>query len=215
MHPPGLHILPNFLSKNTYDILRSHLVHMYNNAIYQKQFIEPLSKNEIRNNGLNVMTSENHYFFPKDNMHFLENSVCKGHDFSYFFGKNNVPNFIKYNVNINELCKSVHLPNPINYNCGVNFYKSCNKIQTGLKWHTDLSLHGDVIILFGFLNSSKLEFRRPLSVNPEYSFEFSQSSCVIISNDARWKYEHRVVEKETNVNNNEISRISLSIGVKN
>jgi len=216
MYPKGLFYYKNIIPANKYYQLCDKLLKLNKYTNINKNI--QLAELERSSDGFKIMGCQNHYkivMYDRDScslkdMHYLENSVDQGHDFIYFFGKMNVPNFIK-DLNIDEVCKKSQITTDRNYNCGINLYKSLNGIQTGLKWHTDLKIHGNPIIIYSLLNSCIIEFRD--NKNNIFSIDFDPMSCIVLSDDARWNYQHRILEKQTSKDkNNKITRMSISFG---
>lgn len=207
----GLTFIPSIIDLNKRIRVKQNLLDIYN--------IVNINKSPSKNikQRYDIVSCSEHYKFQDFihgvdtfNFRYLIDSVSRGHDMFYFSDYKNIPSFIK-----DTLLTKIINDNNINFknvNCAVNFYRQINGIQTGLKWHTDLDFHGDCISIYSLYGNATIDF----SENKTHIFPicFNENSLIIINDDARWKYEHRVSELKTN-NKNTISRISITFGFSN
>lgn len=99
----------------------------------------------------------------------------------------------------------------------INHYnKTNNSSYSGFPFHVDLPANGEFTSILSLCSYGIIEFKNVSNENNSlYKFLINPKSLIILSNESRWNYMHRVIptnesfEFEGKNYINEISRISI------
>lgn len=144
-----------------------------------------------------------------------------GHELTYFINNQNVPNFIHEGL-INRVSQIAPIQalasqseTPLNWRFTFNVYKEEGSKQAGFDWHKDIASNGEITSITTLFGAAIFQIRPEdkTSYSATYSLPLPPGSTVVLSGESRWKWEHRVLSKESGVENS-IGRISLVLGCK-
>mmetsp|Transcript_11564 Transcript_11564/g.14352 ORF Transcript_11564/g.14352 Transcript_11564/m.14352 type:complete len:204 (+) Transcript_11564:173-784(+) len=157
----------------------------------------------------------------------FENYGSEGHMLTYFQGNNNIPSFVDQLL----LSQLLTLPelrdykNNANWKFTFNTYSAKNEQLSGFSFHKDVPSNGDISLIYSLGTESQFQIRLPegeTQTDSDCASEITENvrsnDLIIMANDARWKYEHRVVpvsvgaEQKPLHSEHPIYRISMVLG---
>jgi len=224
---PGLIYIPDFLNEKSQQdllkhslILQSKIAEISTSASAYKSKSHNLNKDRFYKL-LNLQDLPGR----KINAQRFEDYGDTGHELTYFMHNHNIPAFIQELLipRIEELdvVKKLKLYTaaqlqPFDWRFTFNIYNYSHARQPGFDWHTDIPANGDITSITTLLSSTDFELRKQSEPEITYSVPLSPGSIVLLSEEVRWGWEHRVVPQahDFTVPQNMISRISLVLGCK-
>ena len=161
---------------------------------------------------------------------FFPNYGEEGHELTYFIGNKNMPGFIKERVvsrlydldEIKALQQQKHsvptlgagLPTAVglDWNLTFNTYlrnNTASNLIAGFPFHIDIASNGEITLICSITSTATLELRKKGEQNASHSISLTQGSLLLLSNEARWEWEHRLLKTE-----NGDTRFSLVFGCR-
>ncbi len=149
-----------------------------------------------------------------------------GHKLTYFVGNKNLPGFLMNGL----LSRVLRIPEimaikqdkTLNWNFTFNTYAAANNGLSklaGFDFHKDIESNGEVTMIYSIGAPTKFEIRHPNYIAESQTIPLLSNSLVVLSKQARWDYEHRVIpvtiEDSAPLIENEVEsvrRISLVLG---
>lgn len=145
-----------------------------------------------------------------------------GHQLTYFIGNDNLPKFVNDLLipRILTIPRVAELGNPLVWNFTLNTYGAADNNQmAGFEYHKDIPSNGDISLIYSLGATSVFHIRHPEQKEQVAKISLVSNSLVVLSNEARWDFEHSVVpvrmQKGMASITPEIRRISLVLGVRN
>lgn len=209
----GLYIVNNFISDQT----ATGLIKQSNSLLeYMKKSVKDYSGKQITTNipqpkeiksHKHNLSSEEKYIplSINENNHirkfeYFQKYGDEGHELVYFRGNENIPNdFYEITNNIldiNEI-KELGFSKNINLNwkMTINHYnKNINNSYSGFPFHVDLPANGEFTCILSLCSYGIIEFKEMKNENNSlYKFIIYPRSLIILSNESRWNYMHRVI----------------------
>jgi alkylated DNA repair dioxygenase AlkB len=226
---PGLVLRYDFLKNKQNEEIQKKAMELHQKIISQQntpfiQLKKPfLSKNH------NLKSNKSYY-----NIQFNDESNTKkscqhfkaynenGHTLTYFIGQKNIPNFIQEQL----ISRILDIPEVSNlkgaregdWNFTFNTYASDQSAKVpGFGYHKDIAFNGTITLIYSIGQQSIFNIRHPQEPDRVTSLPLVNNSLVLLSDTARWDYEHCVVpvavDKETPQLGHQIRRMSLVLGV--
>lgn len=224
----GLYVYQNFLSSRQAVDVWQKAIGLHTVILHQV----PSDRTFFSKN--HNLRSEEHYRVVQitDKMHgdirgqYFERYGENGHRLTYFMGSRNIPEFLKNNMISRTLqipeVKALVRGGVDEWNFTFNTY-AISKIKAttlpGFDFHKDIASNGEATLIYSIGTSSKLQMRHPSRPLDVFEIPLLHNSLVLLSKEARWDYEHRVVP--INISNDmalfedgveSIKRISLVFG---
>ena len=151
-----------------------------------------------------------------------------GHTLTYFIGNRNIPRFLPNTL----ITRVLHLPEVMEitqnrlteWNLTFNTYatsKKCDSTLPGFDFHKDIESNGEVTLIYSIGSPAEFQIRHPETVEKICRIPLLHNTMVLLSNEARWDYEHKVVPNkisddfsllETEIES--VRRMSLVLGFK-
>jgi alkylated DNA repair dioxygenase AlkB len=136
--------------------------------------------------------------------YFDDRYSSKGHDLVYFITNSNVPDyFASYQKRLlsllvqHQLMPAVpELHEEIRWKAVINAYEPNPLQPPEFAWHIDVAINGEVTAILSLGEDAVLNMRPPpFDEDPSswYSQVLKDGSLIVLSGDARWKWQHRVV----------------------
>lgn len=157
-----------------------------------------------------------------DAQHF-ESYGEEGHALTYFINNKNIPSFVKTDLIARLLdlqdIKELQQGDKLNWNFTFNTYKASkqNPILAGFPFHIDTPTNGEISAIITLGSEAEMQMKRPEDKEATYSTQLIPGSLLLLSGESRWKWEHRVVPRKVNLDNqtqDAIQRISLVLGCR-
>jgi alkylated DNA repair dioxygenase AlkB len=228
--PPGLRLIENFLPASKEIILRNkslELVQQISSAIKHSQMVKTktyLSKQH------NLETEE---FYHKirltdenrknlEAQHFAKYGD-DGHSLTYFIGNSNIPHYVQTQLipSLEKLQPPIHEPSLASkspqWRFSFNIYRSVNSQRAGFPWHFDTASNGTATAIYTLLSEAHMELKQPSDSSAAYKIALPPNSLLILSGEARWKWQHRVLSENNDsgpLSGDEapVKRLSLVLG---
>lgn len=243
---PGLKFIPNFVNNETQKTLLLESLSLQR-AITENAKGKQSKKTQTYLSKQHNLKSDEHYkllhlSYPKDltlDCQHFEQYGEDGHQLTYFIGNQNIPSFIRSKL-INEMeqldeVKAVKEEKfqkasrdhkqmgELNWNFTFNIYGQQNEnpnLVAGFPFHIDVASNGQVTAIFTLMSNATLEMRKKGETEASHSIQLTPGSLFLLSGESRWEWEHRVLPKNLQENNDsedehcphDISRISLVLG---
>lgn len=162
----------------------------------------------------------------------------QGHELTYFMNNSNVPSFVLNQV-VTKLCSKEPIKevgNPLNWMFTFNAYRPVDDsgVIPGFPFHVDSDFNGDITGIVTLVCPAALELRPKPATNDSQiddiisnknsyrTIELEPGSLLLLSGEARWDWQHRVVpgskDKVANVikgfENCGVHRMSLVLGCR-
>lgn len=154
----------------------------------------------------------------KINGQFFERYGDDGHQLTYFIGNQNLPKFIKDDLipRIKALPEVSAMGGKLNWNFTFNTYAlKGNDTMAGFDFHKDIASNGEISLIYSLGEPAIFHIRHPQQRELMMQTRILSNSLILLSNEARWDYEHRVVPVPVEYKIEGIRRISMVLGVKN
>lgn len=225
---PGLHVYPDFLPSNQKTELQQRAIG-FHQEILKNSASSSLQRAKTFLSQYHNLASDEYFCHVKigkvSGQHFGKYSE-DGHKLTYFIGSNNLPEFLKDIL----LPKVLALPEvvalthsrPLDWNFTFNTYAATKGEETllaGFDFHKDIKSNGEVSMIYSIGAEVKFQIRHPGKSEEIQTISLLSNSLILLSQEARWDYEHRVVPIEVNENcplmqdeAETIRRISLVLG---
>lgn len=232
---PGLYYSENFLDSNAVKSIRTKSIGLFKALLDPKASSSPVSSQTALSKYHNLKSDEYFRFLYLDDE---ENGKVRGqhfdtygekkHTLTYFTGNQNIPKFVNELVipKLLELpdLKKEHSPQDLNWNFTFNTYAtsgdSSEKLP-GFDFHKDIEFNGDATAIYSIGIPSIFEIRHPDRKNETTSIPLTENSLVMISREARWDFEHRIVPVQVldpsflmEKNGEKVRRMSLVLGFR-
>lgn len=220
---PGLICQPNFLDQNTLKSLHTQALDLHDKICTHRE-----GATAHKSQGHNL-PFERHYKLlhfedipeRKINAQSFVDYGSPGHELTYFIDNQNVPSFIHENLvtRIKQMeplqILASQLKRFLNWRFTFNVYKESGAKQAGFDWHKDIATNGEITSITTLFGTATFQIRPEdkTSYSATYSIPLTPGSIVLLSGDSRWKWEHRVLPKDSALEN-KIGRISLVLGCK-
>ncbi len=220
-HIPGLRFIPNFLNKAAQGkMLQKSL------SLHEKiSFVSQNERSRIHLSKQHNLIVDRFY-----QMLNIDGQYCQhfarytedGHALTYFQNNKNVPTFVKEMViqRMEELeeVKKIKLGEPsnsqLNWKFTFNTYKANENHVAGFAFHTDIRSNGDVTAILTLLTGAELQMKKPEAETSSFSLQLTPGSLLVLSDEARWDWQHRVLPQKLEVVTGEIARLSLVVGCR-
>jgi hypothetical protein len=144
-----------------------------------------------------------------------------GHELNYFIGNKNIPSFIKGSLiapleNLEEIQKLMKEAE-LQWNFTFNIYapsKEQPNFLPGFGWHTDADFNGMITVILTLLSEAEFQMKRASETEPAYKGLLTPGSLLMLSKEARWEWQHRVIPKAfpASFSDKSIGRMSLVLG---
>lgn len=215
---PGMRFIPNFLDKtNQNHILEKSLsLHERVNAAAQKE-----TRRIYVSKGHNLKIEKSYQFLKINNQfcQYFGNYGENGHSLTYFQNNENIPPFVKEIVidRMSEL-KEVQLlraknQTELNWKFTFNAYKTSQNHVAGFPFHKDISSNGEITAIITLIASAELQMKKPEEQTPSLSLQLIPGSIFLLSEEARWDWEHRVLPQQLKTTPvGDLARLSLVVG---
>lgn len=151
----------------------------------------------------------------KSECQYFERYGEEGHRLTYFIGNKNLPDFIRPLVQaVDTLPEVMTYCGELERNFTFNTYRAVNTTRAGFDFHVDTPSNGEITTIYTLLSEAVLEMRVKGQKLPSFSCVLEPNSLLLLSGDARWLWEHRVLTQEAPNQHSDIQRISLVYGCK-
>lgn len=119
-----------------------------------------------------------------------------GHQLAYFRGNHNIPQWVWGSVvkAVKELDAVKKLGPEHSWNFTWNTYSRVQGEEegTGFAWHKDIPSNGDITVIYTLGQTALFSLRHPAEKLVEYTYRLPSDSLLILSDDVRWDWEHKV-----------------------
>ncbi len=141
----------------------------------------------------------------------------EGHHLTYFIGNNNIPGFIRNDLitRVSRIPQVSALGDRLNWNFTLNTYAVAGERMAGFDYHKDVASNGEISLIYSLGAPSVFQIRHPEQKHLFKSMTLHPNMLIVLSQEARWDYEHRVVPVKVEHHSplaNAIGRISLVLG---
>lgn len=213
--PSGLRFIPQFLDKKAYAKLVEESFQLEANIARLAEGIASEKGRTYLSRQHNLKSDE---FYKKvrlneiDCQHF-DRYGDNGHTLTYFIGNKNIPKYLEGLKNKIESLEEVHaLEGVLNWNFTFNTYRSLNVVRPGFPFHIDTPSNGEITSIFTLLSDADLQMKKETDQDPVYSVKLVPGSLRLLTGEARWKWQHRVLPSERTAQDGRIERMSLVLG---
>lgn len=214
----GMRFIPNFLNPNDQS-------RMLDSSLLLHQKIVKAAEKELRR----IYVSKEHNLIIEKSYQLLkiDGQFCQhfgnygenGHALTYFQNNSNIPPFVKELVvdRMEELKEVKNLKSNrksgLNWKFTFNTYKTIDDQVAGFPFHKDIRSNGDITAIVTLYSSAELQMRKSAHEQPCVSLQLTPGSLFVLSGEARWDWEHRVLPQKIHaVPINDLARISLVVG---
>lgn len=202
---PGLHVYYNFLRSEQKDALTASSIALHRAIETQTSDARKLKCKTYLSQYHNLTSDESYRIVQiKDgnertiSCQAFEKYGESGHKLTYFIGNQNLPQFLSNHLiprvlQIPEVTAITH-GDPLVWNFTFNSY-AATKDQTlaGFDFHKDIESNGEVTMIYSLGVQSQFQIRNPSCITELLAIPLLSNSLVLLTQKARWDYEHRVV----------------------
>lgn len=212
----GLTVFNNFLSPNQYKNIQKYAFNLH------KKIIDKAANYNSHHTSLNhnlkthekyqqLILDDNTNNNKKLNAQHFQTYHEKRHKLTYFKGNQNIPFFFMDSL-IPQILQSNDKNNIIECNFTFNTYAQTN---SKFDFHKDIESNGDFTAIYSIGTSSEFQIRHPDKITDIMKIPMLSNSLFLLSDEARWDYEHSVINKTDIISDEEqIIRMSLVFGFK-
>jgi 2OG-Fe(II) oxygenase superfamily len=204
---PGLHIFHDFLRTDKQCKLQKKVINLQN-AIVSSSTTGSLQRCKTFLSQYHNLNSDEYYRLVevddtsgrKIRCQYFEKYGEDGHKLSYFIGNKNLPKFFQNNLvprvlQIPEVI-AITQGEPLDWNFTFNSYATTESRPSklaGFGFHKDIESNGEVTMIYSMGAQSEFQVRHPRNIDESLTIPLLSNSLVLLSEEARWDYEHRVV----------------------
>ena len=239
---PGLHFISDFIDKEAQRRLEASAYQLHHKITHSEDSTLFAGKTHLSKYH-NLSSSEYYRLVTfeeagaKINAQYFAHYGEDGHKLTYFIGSDNIPGFVKTGLAapMEELTAVEALktekafypsasqshPYVLQWNLTFNVYspaKTTPHRVAGFPFHVDIKSNGDITAIYTLLSAATLEIRKKGTSETPHAFTLTPGSLLLLSQEARWDWEHRVTPTEIasskldDTLTDSISRMSLVLG---
>ena len=240
--PSGLRYIPEFISSKEHDELTIESLKMLQ-QIHQYRETSDVEEVKARTSlsKQHNLTTDEYYekieivdHNKRRRAQYFDKYGESGHELTYFMNNSNIPSFVMNDlvsklVDIQEV-KALSGDTPhLNWMFTFNAYSPSpaedkNGRLAGFPYHVDSDFNGDVTVILTLMAPADMELR-PVDIGSDSGclsrIGLTPGSLLLLSGEARWKWQHRVIPKrtqspsvKTSSFNDGVQRMSLVLGCR-
>lgn len=230
---PGLGVFQNFLGDSQKEKLQLNSAGLFQRILTASEEASKISTRTHLSRYHNLSSQESYQLVKVEDVngrkvtgqHFAKYGE-EGHQLTYFIANANIPTFIKEDLVPRVLrvpaVEALSSQDPLDWNLTFNTYattKDRSAQLSGFDFHKDIPSNGEITMIYSLGVTSMFQIRLPEKPDQIHSFPLNSDSLLLLSKEARWDYEHRVVPVTLTTNHflfktqlESIRRISIVLG---